>query len=95
MSKRQWEIVGYDSATEVFRTALPEGSLSTTEMRTLLQRLASRHLSENEVVMASLRKNASEYAPFLEIQQAHGTSVFTLTTTGSGHHYIASIRDIE
>jgi hypothetical protein len=45
---------------------LPLGSLSEGEMTSLLQRLAAQHLTSDEIVNASLRRNAKSYAPLLE-----------------------------
>lgn len=78
-------IVGYDSAVRVFERRRPEGSLSETEVITILERLAARHLVDDEVVSDSLRKNASGYRPDLEVQKNHGGR-YGLMTTGNPHH---------
>lgn len=89
MGARSWVIVGYDSTKQVFERRLPEGSLSEAEVITMLERLAARHLVDDEVVSASLRKNAVGYRPDLEIRKNHGGR-YGLMTTGNPH-YIASI----
>lgn len=92
MSNRSWKICGYDGAREVFQRAVPEGALSESEVIILLQRLASRHLTDDDVVSSSLRKNADDYAVHLEVQRSRGGK-YVLMTTGSGHHYIATIEE--
>jgi hypothetical protein len=91
--RRHWKITGYDGAEPVFEQSLPEGSLSAPEMETLLQRLAARHLTEGEVVAASLRKNSAGYRRDLEISQNHGGQ-YCLMTSGSGTHYTAVIEEV-
>jgi hypothetical protein len=51
-----WRIEGYKQFDRVFQTRLP-GNMSESEIVTIIQRLACRHLSEEEIVQASLRKN--------------------------------------
>ncbi len=61
-------------------------------MNRLLQRLASRHLTDNEVVSASLRKNADAYANHLEVQRNYGGK-YALMTTGRVHYYSVIVED--
>jgi len=89
MGSRSWVIVGYDSTKQVYERRLPEGSLSEAEVITMLQRLASRHLTDDEVVSASLRKNASAHRSDFEVLR-NGGGRYALMTTGNPH-YIASI----
>lgn len=92
MTKRFWKIRGYDGNRKVFEQTVSAGSLSEPEMTALLKHLASRHLSEDEVVSASLRRNAKDYVGHLEIQRNTGRK-YALMTTGSDRHYIAVIVD--
>ncbi len=92
MSKRIWRIYGYDGDRAVFTRTVPKRSLSEREMIRLLQRLTSRHLTDDEVVSSSLRKNADDYASHLEVQQNHGEK-YALMTTGSGHYYSVIVED--
>jgi hypothetical protein len=50
-----WLIEGYERFDRFFQTQLP-GHMSDEEITTIIQRLACRHLSEAEIVAASLRK---------------------------------------
>ncbi|MBR1158112.1 hypothetical protein [Bradyrhizobium elkanii] len=88
IARRYWVIRGYDGSEQTFERTIQEGLLSEVEMKVVLQRLACRHLSDDEVVSASLRKNAAGFRADLEIKQSHGGR-FTLMTTGSGSHYTA------
>jgi hypothetical protein len=94
MTHRRWVIRGYDGSEQTFERTMPEGLLSEVEMKVVLQRLACRHLSDDEVVSASLRKNATGYRADLEIKQSYGGR-FTLMTTGSGNHYAATVEELE
>jgi hypothetical protein len=89
MSDRFWKIRGNDGGLQVFERAIAEGSLSESEMIVILQRLASRHLTDYEVASWSLRDNANGYAAHLEVQRCHGKN-YALMTTRSDHHYIAN-----
>ena len=57
MPKGFWRIEGVDGTTISFMRDLP-GFLTESEIIVILQRLACRLLTENEIVSASLRKNA-------------------------------------
>ena len=87
-----WKIRGYDDLEPIFERTIAGGSLSEQEMTTLLQRLASRHLSDDEVVSASLRRNASGYLPHLEVLRNHQGSP-GLMATGGSYSYTASIEN--
>jgi hypothetical protein len=54
-NKPCWLIEGYKSTTRTY-VAIPPANLSNGEITTILQRLLSRHLSEDEIIGASLRK---------------------------------------
>ena len=88
MPNPPWTITGYDGTNKIYSGEAP-GILTEEEIATMLQRLAARHLSHEEVISASLRKNLRGYAPLLEciIDRAgkNGNSV----TVGSDPYYIA------
>ena len=92
MTQRYWKISGYDGSRTVYERSVPEGALSESEVVTLLQRLAARHLSDDEVFSSSLRKNSHGFTPHLEIGRNTGEKP-ALMTTGSGHHYTATIEE--
>jgi hypothetical protein len=87
-----WKIVGYDGAQKLFERVLPLGSLSETEMTTMLQRLAAAHLRPDEIVNASLRRSAKSYAPLLEPQQEGSPPANRFSiTVGLSPNYVASV----
>jgi hypothetical protein len=90
MSNRFWKIRGYDGLTLVYERAIPTAALSVAAIKVLLQRLACRHLTDDEVVSSSLRMNADGYSPHLEIQ-TNGLRNYELMTSGTGYHYTALI----
>jgi|ERR1700722_1004993 len=61
--KSCWRIEGYERFDKFFETRLP-GHMTEKEIVTIIQRLACKHLSEPEIVTASLRKNRR--TPLLE-----------------------------
>ena len=87
-----WRICGYDGIEPLFERTIAAGSMTNQEMTTLLQRLASRHLSDDEIVSASMRTNANGYAPHLEVLLNHQGSP-GLMVSGGRYSYIASIVD--
>ncbi len=94
MPQQVWNIRGYDGDERKFERTIVAGALSEPEMVALLQRLVSRHLSDDEVVSASLRKNAKGYVPHLEVRPINRGAP-GLMTTGGGHHYTATIKDVQ
>ena len=92
-SKRYWKIAGYDGAEQTFEKLLPVGSLSESEIITLLQRLAAKHLDEDEIVSSSLRRNASGYRSLLEPQ--HDRGKHRTISVHAARAYFASILDVD
>ena len=87
--KRFWRIEIEEGHVPVFRRILP-GNLSENEVATLLQRLACRKLTANEIVGASLR--APKAAALLDVRFEHlpkaARPLIWLTTFP---HFIASL----
>jgi hypothetical protein len=52
----RWKVEGVNSTTTFYEAILP-GNLNDDEITTIIQRLASKHLTEDEIIGASLRKN--------------------------------------
>lgn len=75
-----------------FERSIPEGSLTESEVRVMLQRLVARHLTDGEVVGGSLRQGTAGYRHDFEIERAR-SEIFCLVTNGSGLHYTATIED--
>ena len=62
MSERFWSVRGYDSDTVVFDRSISVDDIAESEVKALLQRLAARALSEEEVVAASMDKSEARTA---------------------------------
>jgi hypothetical protein len=92
MAGRYWKITGYEGARTAYERMVPESALNEAEVITLLQRLAARHLSDDEVFSSSLRSNTNGFTPHLQIGRNSGEKP-ALMTTGSGHHYTATIEE--
>jgi hypothetical protein len=84
---RIWHIEGYDGGALTFECSMP-GNMSNREIEIVLQRLAARHLSENEVVSASLRRNAKNRSPLLD-RIGNGFPIMY----GENPYYIATPKD--
>jgi hypothetical protein len=87
-TKSRWKIQGIQSTTVVFKAELP-GGYSNGEIATILQRLACRHLTDEEIISASLRKGRR--TSLLETKTAgppHGNRL-TIWIDGATVDYIA------
>ena len=87
MPKKYWIIRGYDGLEKVYERRLPLGNLSEKEITSMLKRLAAQHLSEDEIVSASLRKNAKGYMALLEVSRGLNPEF----SIGRNPHYIAVV----
>lgn len=91
-AKRVWKIVGYDGAEKLFEKVLPLESLSEREMTALLQRLAAKCLTPDEIISASLRRNSKSYAALLEPrQQSRPASARFCISVGGAQYWVASV----
>ena len=91
VSGKVWKITGFESSVSVCDHKLPVDSLLEAEVLTLLQRLASRHLTPEEVVAASLRTGTPGYSNLLEPVPAHGGKY--AISVGNLCRYTASVDD--
>jgi hypothetical protein len=89
---RAWRIEGYDGDQRIFDRTIPVGMISDSELKVLMQRLACRHLSDAEIVAASLRRNSEGYSPLLELSVTSAPGQHVICS-GDNPHYIASIGD--
>ena len=74
----------------MYERTLPLGYLSESEMIQLLQRLSCKHLDLDEIVNASLRKNAKHYASNLEHDKETTAQHFSISV-GHNPWYVASV----
>ena len=89
MSNRTWEIVGWDGPEKNDTGEVP-GVLTEEEIATMLQRLHARHLSYEEVVSASLRKNLKGYSGLLEYKIDRTAAKGNMVMVGTDNpHYVA------
>lgn len=84
---KTWRIKGWDSTTLIVDRQMP-GYLSEKEIATTLQRLVSRHLSDEDIIDASLRRGDSRYRPLLE-RVGGGAPI----AYGENPHYTADLVD--
>lgn len=63
-----YRITGQDGSNEpFFQMDVPAGKLGKGGIVALLERLAARHLSDEEIVAASLKPNAAGFSAHLEV----------------------------
>ena len=84
-----WKISSYDGDKLEFERLIPKGNISEAKMKVLLQHLSAMHLEPEEVILSSLRKNATGYLTLLEVR----TGLGGLDTISTGHHYTATIQE--
>lgn len=81
-----WRVRGYESFECIFDRVIPLGQMG--QVSAMLQLLAARHLSADEIVTASLRRGSALYIPLLEphvpTTGPHSVSV------GANPYYIAT-----
>ena len=88
--KHVWRIEGFDGTDLIFETEVPLHLLSDRQVEELLRRLVSRHLSENEVVGASVNRKA-ERTPLLDVRRSPQPPI--IISCGENPHYIARVVD--
>jgi hypothetical protein len=87
-----WKIEGFDGTNRIFHTELAFGAISETGVISFLQRLASRHLDKEEVVAASLRRNARAYCSLLHPSIDNKSPGRYVIRVGENPHYVAAVR---
>lgn len=85
-----WRIEGFDGAELIFETDIPSHLLSDRQVEELLRRLVSRHLSEDEVVGASLNRRAKRTS-LLDVRRSVQAPV--VISCGENPHYAAKVVD--
>jgi hypothetical protein len=92
MRKRtRWEIRGYRSTHLIYQTNLPIGTLSEREMVCLLQRLACKHLSFEDIAASSMRRRSKRYSQALEPRIEASAERFVIEV-GHNPYFVASAK---
>jgi len=90
MSKH-WVFRKMRSLEEEWSFSVKAGCLSDNQARALLQRLACEHLSVEEIINSSVRKNCKRYRRLLEVNGMTGSSLtFSL---GENPWYTAQVEE--
>ena len=89
MAKLYWRIRGYDGTRKIFECVVPAAQLTEAGIIAMLQRLVARHLSERDVVAASLRPR--HRAPHLDVSKS--SRPYGYMTQSTGDHYSAMIEE--
>jgi len=92
-----WEVVGYDSATEIFRTEVPTGLITLKRLNELLRILAAKHgcLNDEEIVDSLVRRGTRRHRGLLEVRRCKDDERRTTTyTCGENPHFVAALREL-
>lgn len=91
---REWLVHGYNGIEPIYERRLPSKDLSESQAVIMLQRLAARHLSDDEVVGSSLKRGSAGCRNHLEINRdkRRGRPLI-LSTTGTNVHYVAMLKE--
>ena len=90
MVGKHWRIDGSDGTDEIFSCTVSI-ALSDGEIKSLLKCLASKHLTCDEIIDASLRRNMKGYRSDLEVKAIGGKRHGWMT--GGSPNYVASVRE--
>ena len=90
---KRWKITGYEGSRVIYE-GWARGALSDREVVELLARLQARHLTEGEIVSASLRRGTKGRTTLLEVH-AMNTGRSGFMTLGSPAHYVARYEEYE
>lgn len=88
--KHVWRIEGFDGTELIFGTHIPSHLLSDNQVEELLRRLVSRHLSEEEVVGASLNRKTNR-TTLLDVRRSAQLPV--VISCGENPFYTARVVD--
>lgn len=88
--KAKWYIQGHDSLNVIYKKEVPYHYLSENQLEDVLKRLASRYLSEDEVITSSLNGHAKkDKTDHLRVNRFISGS--TLFSCGSNPYFTAKL----
>jgi hypothetical protein len=85
---RYWRIEGFDGLDKIFESEVPSHLLSDKQVKELLRRLLCRHLSDDEIVGASVNQKAKRSA-LLEVRRSMQAP--HVIACGASPHYLARL----
>jgi hypothetical protein len=89
--RRKWRFEGFDGTARFFGTDVPIHHLSEGQVQEALRRLVSRHLSDSEIIEASLNRKGNPTS-LLEVRRELQPSL--TMTCGSNPHYAARVIEV-
>ncbi len=78
-----WVIRGYEGAEQIYEHHIAEPVLSDADVTAILQRLASKRLSYEEIVMASLPHGQAHVVGSLDVSLDAGAHGRVISTVGN------------
>ncbi len=91
-AKRKYKIMGFDSTTLIYERTLPLHFLSEHQMEQLLIRLAARHLSPDEIVQASFKKNIKGRRNDFDFRLT-ASDRYGVATIGNPYYMVCTVPD--
>lgn len=87
-----WKIRGFNSTQQIYERVIPYGHFTDKRMIALHQRLTCKFLDFDEIVSASLRRNARAYAMHLEARRDASPPAGRFSiSVGHNPYFIASV----
>ena len=80
---------GFLSGEKMYEHRIPGGIIGEHQTQALLQRLVCHHLTQEEIVAASLRRDAKLYVPRLELSRLHSQK-YGWQTAGNPYYIVFS-----
>jgi hypothetical protein len=74
-----WRIEGYQDGRLTFERVISASAFTQLTMKRLLRTLAAAQLTPDQIIEASLRRNARGYAGYIEVRQKPSAARYTLT----------------
>jgi len=90
---KHWRIQKVEGLTVVWETTVPYGRLTEKQIEPMLQRLAARHLTEDEIISGSLRKNAKGHHDLLRVHRDVRPGHVMIYTTLDPHYLVTVVDD--
>jgi hypothetical protein len=95
-SRNVWEIIGYDSTTEIFRTEVPVGLITPDKLNELLRILAAKYgnLTDEELVGSLRKRGTRRYRAHLVVHRSNDDARRRITyMCGENPHFVARLRE--
>ena len=94
MSDRVWTVAGFEAGEKVFERTIPVDAIAESDVKGLLQRLAARGLSEEDVVSRLARVGPPQRRRSA-LDELDGDAFGFTTSQAAGRYYVATLGETE